>query len=169
MVQMYACHKTLTEDEKGWAQENNCKEDDDYITARTETSGTTATKGVGCRRWRRRGRWHGRSTSGSDMAGGLILQRHYKIKHLRKRDYLLHSMQQRKRLPVSSLPSKNFRNRRRKSIESIYLNLERSCYPKMWRYKLEETEAASSIAMKKLSKKQKIIQEQEKLIKRKGE
>ena len=30
--------------------------------------------------------------------------------------------------------------------------------------KLEETEAASSIAMKKLSKKQKIIQEQEKLI-----
>ena len=35
--------------------------------------------------------------------------------------------------------------------------------------KLEETEAASSIAMKKLSEKHKIIQEQAKLIKRKGD
>ena len=35
--------------------------------------------------------------------------------------------------------------------------------------KLEETEATSSIAMKKLSEKQKIIEEQAKLIKRKGE
>ena len=40
-------------------------------------------------------------------------------------------------------------------------------YQRIWlEYKLEETEAASSIAMKKLSEKQKIIQHQAKLIKR---
>ena len=38
--------------------DNNCKEYDDYITARTGTSGTTDTKGVGCRRVRQRGRRH---------------------------------------------------------------------------------------------------------------
>ena len=43
LVQMYACHRTLTKDKKGWARGNNCKEDDDYSTSRTETIGTTAT------------------------------------------------------------------------------------------------------------------------------
>ena len=27
LVQMYACHRTLTKDKKGWARDNNYKED----------------------------------------------------------------------------------------------------------------------------------------------